>query len=323
MPGVQDNYSIDVTNRFGFAGIDVDSGSDDGIENVDPFAMINDLKKQAETAKKAPKQKVNKKKVVAAEKPAQPEKKETGEGEKKQVPGNRGERGARRGGGRGDGRPRGDRPPREQRQGTDVDGAPREDRPRRGGGGGRGGAGGGRGPPRGERRTFDRKSGDPRTSVKGTDKREGAGSGNWGTPEDDLKAQTETVEEKPSEEKVEGKTEEKAAAEEAKPEPEEKTMTLEEYRKQKRSVQRNPNAKTASEPSANKKAQVGQKEREKKGRAARVEAVDFVAAPLVQRGPRGDRRGPREGGRRERQPRKDAPQTNALDLNGEEFPSLG
>ena len=58
MPGVQDNYSIDVTNRFGFAGIEVDSGSDDGIENVDPFAMINDLKKQAETAKKMPKQKV-------------------------------------------------------------------------------------------------------------------------------------------------------------------------------------------------------------------------------------------------------------------------
>merc|ERR1712088_1046944 len=97
MPGVQDNYSIDVTNRFGFAGIDVDSGSDDGIENVDPFAMINDLKKQAETAKNAPKQKkVNKKKVVAVEKPAQPEKKETGDGEKPKVPNNRGERGARR-----------------------------------------------------------------------------------------------------------------------------------------------------------------------------------------------------------------------------------
>jgi len=322
MPGVQDNYSIDVTNRFGFAGLDVDSGSDDGIENVDPFAMINDLKKQAETAKNAPKQKkVNKKKVVAEAKPAQPEKKESGEGEKKQAPANRGERGGRRGGGRGDGRPRGDRPPREQRQGTDVDGAPREDRPRRGGRGGGGERGGGRGPRRDERRTFDRKSGDPRTSVKGSDKREGAGSGNWGTPEDDLKAQTETVtEEKPAEE-VEGKTEEKV--EEAKPAEEEKTMTLEEYRKQKKSVNKNPNAKTSAQPADNKKAQAGQKEREKKGRAARVEAVDFVAAPLVQRGPRGDRRGPREGGRRDRQPRKDAPQTNALDLNGEEFPSLG
>lgn len=52
MPGVQDNYSIDVTNRFGFAVDAVDSGSDDGIENVDPFAMINDLKAKAEEAQK-------------------------------------------------------------------------------------------------------------------------------------------------------------------------------------------------------------------------------------------------------------------------------
>ena len=58
MPGVQDNYSIDVTNRFGFAGIDVDSGTDDAIENVDPFAVLNDLKQQAEIAKSLPKKKV-------------------------------------------------------------------------------------------------------------------------------------------------------------------------------------------------------------------------------------------------------------------------
>merc|ERR1739838_851446 len=97
--------------------------------------MINDLKKQAETAKKIPKQKVNKKKAVATP-PPQPEKKEAGEGEEKSVPAKRGERGGRRGG-RGDGRPRG--PPREQRQGAEVDGAaPREDRPRRGGGRGGG-----------------------------------------------------------------------------------------------------------------------------------------------------------------------------------------
>ena len=57
--------------------------------------------------------KAQKKKVVAAPAPA-PEKKETGDGEKKAVE-KRGERGARRGG-RGDGRPRGDRPPREPRQ---------------------------------------------------------------------------------------------------------------------------------------------------------------------------------------------------------------
>lgn len=297
MPGVQDNYSIDVTNRFGFAVDAVDSGSDDGIENVDPFAMINDLKAKAEEAQKiaAAKPKVSKKKVVATPPPTEPVKKEAGEGEKKPAPSKGGERGARRGGGRGDGRaPRGDRPPREQRQDTNVDGAPREDRPRRGGrGGGRGGEGG----PRrgGERRTFDRKSADPRSSVKGTDKREGGGSGNWGTAEDDLKAQTEpVVADKPTEEApVEGKTE--AKVEEAKPEPEveEKTMTLEEYRKSKKSAIRNPNAKQASAPVEGKK-QSAKKEHQAKGRAARVEAVDFVAAPLVQRGGgrggRGDRK---------------------------------
>lgn len=328
MPGVQDNYSIDVTNRFGFADIAVDSdGSDDGIENVDPFAMINDLKRQAETVKKLPKQKVNKKKVVATPPPTQPEKKEPSDGEKKAVPSKRGERGGARGGrGRGDGRPRADRPPREQRQGTEVEGAPkdqREDRPRRGGRGGERGGGGGRGPRRDgeQRRTFDRKSGDPRSSVKGTEKRDGAGPGNWGTPEDDLKAQTETVEENaPKEEKpAEGKTEEKVE-EAKKAEEEAKTMTLEEYRKQKKSVQRNPNARAAQKSSDSKKAASGAKEREKKGRAARVEAVDFVAAPLVQRG--GPRGGGRGGGRRGDNRSRKEPQA-ALDLNGEEFPSLG
>merc|ERR1712227_359012 len=102
MPGVQDNYSIDVTNRFGFAGIDVDSGNDDAIENVDPFAVLNDLKQQAEIAKSLPKKKVQKK--AAPVKAAEPEKKESGEGEKK-VERRRGEGGRR--GGRGDGRPRG------------------------------------------------------------------------------------------------------------------------------------------------------------------------------------------------------------------------
>ena len=55
---VQDNYSIDVTNRFGFAEAAEDSGSDEGIENVDPFAMLNDLNAAAEKAKSMPKVKV-------------------------------------------------------------------------------------------------------------------------------------------------------------------------------------------------------------------------------------------------------------------------
>merc|ERR1712176_1152659 len=286
MPGVQDNYSIDVTNRYGFAVDDPDSGSDEGIENVDPFAMINELKKQAEIAKKAPKPVKKKAAPVVA---AQPEKKEgSNESEKKpQRDNKRGERGGARGdrrGGRGDGRPRGERPPRENRQQNDGDSAPREDRPRRGGRGGmRGGS-----RRDGDRRTFDRRSGDPRSSVKGSDKRDGAGSGNWGTPEDDLKAQTEVVDvEKTSEENVE-KEEPKEPKVEQEPEP--NTMTLEEYRKSKKSALRNPNARSVEAPAV--KTEKAPKERAAKGRAARMEAVDFVAAPLVQRGGgRGDRRG--------------------------------
>merc|ERR1711962_922102 len=97
MPGVQDNYSIDVTNRYGFAVDDPDSGSDEGIENVDPFAMINELKKQAEIAKKAPKP-AKKKAAAPAAAPVQPEKKEgSAEGEKKpQRDNKRGERGGAR-----------------------------------------------------------------------------------------------------------------------------------------------------------------------------------------------------------------------------------
>merc|ERR1719266_465063 len=49
--------------------------------------------------------------------------------------------------------------------------------------GGRGGGG------RGGKREFERKSGDDKTGVKPVDKREGSGSHNWGTYEDDMKAE--------------------------------------------------------------------------------------------------------------------------------------
>merc|ERR1712227_216246 len=300
MPGVQDNYSIDVTNRFGFAGIDVDSGNDDAIENVDPFAVLNDLKQQAEIAKSLPKKKVQKK--AAPVKAAEPEKKESGEGEKK-VERRRGEGGRR--GGRGDGRPRGDRPPRERREprSGEVEGAPREERRGRG--------------DRENRRTGDRKSGDPRTTYKGNDKRDGAGAGNWGTPEDELKAQTEPVADEVAKEEAEKKDDAPPAA----PEPEEpKTMTLEEYRKQKKSVLSNPNAKTQNQTAAT--TQKERKEREKKGRAARVQEVNFTAAPLVQRGGNRGGRNAGRGDRRDRQPRNDK-QEPSLDLNDADgFPTL-
>lgn len=83
--------------------------------------------------------------------------------------------------------------------------------------------------------------------IQGNDKRDGAGAGNWGTPEDELKAQTEPVADEVAKEEAEKKDEAPPAA----PEPEEpKTMTLEEYRKQKKSVLSNPNAKTQSQTAA-------------------------------------------------------------------------
>merc|ERR1712002_1259718 len=107
----------------------------------------------------------------------------------------------------------------------------------------------------------------------------------------------------------------------AAPEPEEpKTMTLEEYRKQKKSVLSNPNAKTQNQTAAT--TQKERKEREKKGRAARVQEVNFTAAPLVQRGGRGGARNAGRGDRRDRQPRNDK-QEQSLDLNDADgFPTL-
>ena len=57
MPVVQDKYTIDVTNRFGISE-DVVEDSGDEIENVDPFALINEMEAQAQEAKKQPKKKV-------------------------------------------------------------------------------------------------------------------------------------------------------------------------------------------------------------------------------------------------------------------------
>ena len=67
-----------------------------------------------------------------------------------------------------------------------------------------------------------------------------------------MKAQTEPVVEKTSED-AEGKAEDKAEEAKPAPEPEEKTMTLEEYRKQKKQLQRNPNAKVAQAANNKKK----------------------------------------------------------------------
>jgi len=309
MPGVQEKYTIDVTNRFGVTS----DAEDEEIENVDPFELINDLNQKAVEAKNAPKPKVQKKKAAPATPAAAPAAVEQKDDNRRG-----GNRGARRGG-RGSDRPRG--PPRTQ-NGENADGAPQReggDRPR---GGGRGRGRGGR---RDGDRKFDRKSGDPKSSYKGSDKREGAGAGNWGTTEDDLKAQTEPTEEKPAVEGAAAATEEEKAPP-APVEPEEKTLTLEEYRAQQKKSNRNPNAKVQEDKEAASNVQV---ERTKKGRAARVKEVDFKPAPISSR--RGDNRGGRGGGRGRGgnrgsgdRPRNNEPKNTTADFNLEsDFPTLG
>lgn len=53
------------------------------------------------------------------------------------------------------------------------------------------GRGGGRGRGRGGNREFDRRSGSDKSSVKAVEKRDGSGSYNWGTPQDELAASEE------------------------------------------------------------------------------------------------------------------------------------
>merc|ERR1712183_1258823 len=119
----------------------------------------------------------------------------------------------------------------------------------RGGGRGRGGDRGGRGG-RGGKRDFDRKSGDDKTGVKPVDKKDGSGSHNWGTFEDEIKAEddkanvsasdmNESPAENPEQDPVKKTTEgevttsdAEAEAKKAAEEEEAKTMTLDEWKAQ-------------------------------------------------------------------------------------------
>merc|ERR1711935_1001300 len=72
-------------------------------------------------------------------------------------------------------------------------------------------------------------------------------------------------------------------------EPEVATMTLEEFRAQKKSVNRNPNAKANDDDDV--KETKKDHEAKRKGRAGRMAPVDFRPAPLVAPRGGGDRRG--------------------------------
>jgi len=106
-------------------------------------------------------------------------------------------------------------------------------------GSGRGGRGG-RGRGRGGNREYDRRSGSDKSSVKPADKRDGSGSYNWGSPQDEINAASEEnggfgapkeTEETPAENVEQTQeTEETPEVEPVDEGPQE--MTFEEYRKQ-------------------------------------------------------------------------------------------
>lgn len=303
MPGVQNKYAIDVNNRFNCEEDDDQEGSDG--ENVDPFEQLKQLNKAAEQAKLAPKPKKTVQKKKPVEKKVETEKKIEKRDDKPR----------RRDGPRRDYQDR-----RQNDDGGAVDERPkREFRPR----GERGGFGGGDGGGGAPRRNFDRRSRDPRSSAKGYDKKEGSGTGNWGNVDDELAGQTEKVETEIKEENAAEDGGEKQTTEDKPPrEPEEVTMTLEEYRAQKKSVNRNPNAK-ATDDDAAKETKKDYGEAKRKGRAGRMAPVDFRPAPLV--APRGG--GDRRGGNRYNNNRGDykqsKPTASAEGYNLEnDFPSL-
>merc|ERR1711939_988563 len=260
MPGVQDAYSIDVTNRFGLVDLGDDSGSE--CENVDPFEVMNALNAQAAEnkakAKNQPKTKENKieNKVETGDKTEKDSK-----NIRKTDDRNRGNSNRR---GRGDGRGRG-----------------------------------GDGERRGGNRNFDRRSADPKTGVKGADKKEGSGSYNWGTEKDGLEGQNEEKQaETDSKDADSPKEENSEKADAPEPEPEEPaTLTLDEYRKMKKNIISNDKAKVIPQAKEQNKDEEP-RELKKKGRASRVEQFVYDVAPLVQRGGGRGRGGRGRGGGR-------------------------
>lgn len=138
-----------------------------------------------------------------------------------------------------------------------------------------------------------------------------------------MKGQTEAVtDEKASEENAEA-----VAAPAPVVEEEDKTLTLEEYLKQKKNIVKNANAKVVASAETEQKEEF---KREKKGRAARYESLDFNAvafrpARRERDGDRDNRRGPRDNNRRGPRDNKrdEKKEKSGYDLAGDDFPTLG
>lgn len=275
---------------------------------------------------------------------------------------NRGERGGRggpRGGGRGRGAPfrgRGGNAnavsdaPKEQ---NNMDEVPQDSLPvadfqgERRGRGGRGGFNGerrGRGGPRGGRQ-FDRQSGSDRTGVRGVDKKDGHGRGNWGDDKDELVGETEplaVVEEPevPREKTAEELAQEAIEAEIA------KQKTLKEYIEAQKKEAPKFNVRKAGEGEEEsfgklvklqKEVMVDKEEeevsiirREPREKALHID-IQFAEPNRGYRGDRGDRAdrpprgrgGPRGGGGRGGRGSNRAPAPAHFDSSLDAFPALG
>lgn len=269
---MESRYGIGVNNRY---ALFLDSDNEDG-DNMEEMMLKKAsipadkqnkkalIDSQTKTKEVAPVKKDANSKVASNKDPVKPNNREDKENRNNRTEGGKRVLDARK----AQEGPQEDREDRNNRRnrGSDGSGAvnnegQRGENAERGGGRGRGGsrpaggrggaegagrgARGGRGGARGGKREFDRKSGDEKTGVKSVDKREGSGSHNWGTYNDDIKAEADQVNTSTDEtgqttdtpandaaksdaEKTNGAVKE----EEVEREPEEITFTLDEWKAQ-------------------------------------------------------------------------------------------
>jgi len=269
---MESRYGIGVNNRY---ALFLDSDNEDG-DNMEEMMLKKAsipadkqnkkalIDSQTKTKEVAPVKKDANSKVASNKDPIKPNNREDKENRNNRTEGGKRVLDARK----AQEGPQEDREDRNNRRnrGSDGSGAvnnegQRGENAERGGGRGRGGsrpaggrggaegagrgARGGRGGARGGKREFDRKSGDEKTGVKSVDKREGSGSHNWGTYNDDIKAEADQVNTSTDEtgqttdtpandaaksdaEKTNGAVKE----EEVEREPEEITFTLDEWKAQ-------------------------------------------------------------------------------------------
>jgi len=269
---MESRYGIGVNNRY---ALFLDSDNEDG-DNMEEMMLKKAsipadkqnkkalIDSQTKTKEVAPVKKDANSKVASNKDPVKPNNREDKENRNNRTEGGKRVLDARK----AQEGPQEDREDRNNRRnrGSDGSGAVNNEgrqgeNAERGGGRGRGGsrpaggrggaegagrgARGGRGGARGGKREFDRKSGDEKTGVKSVDKREGSGSHNWGTYNDDIKAEADQVNTSTDEtgqttdtpandaaksdaEKTNGAVKE----EEVEREPEEITFTLDEWKAQ-------------------------------------------------------------------------------------------